>query len=122
MRFEISEGVFIDVTADSQLAHILTVVESAKAHIDFLSTHSYDEKDGFEYSVLSRLVDETWNTEFHELVYSTYCEVGIAEDVAYRNRYESEFLEYASHKGEDDFDWDFYSDWHKDIYGYRPRG
>lgn len=31
------------------------------------------------------------------------------------------FLEYQSHMGEPDFDWDFYSDWHKDMYGYRPR-
>lgn len=31
------------------------------------------------------------------------------------------FLEYESHMGEPDFDWDFYSDWHKDMYGFRPR-
>ena len=31
------------------------------------------------------------------------------------------FLEYQSHMGEPDFDWDFYSDWHKDMYGVRPR-
>ena len=33
---------------------------------------------------------------------------------------ERAFHEYASHKDEPDFDWDFYSDWHKDIYGCRP--
>ena len=31
------------------------------------------------------------------------------------------FNEYRSHMGEPDFDWDFYSDWHKDMYGFRPR-
>ena len=31
------------------------------------------------------------------------------------------FLEYKSHMGEPDFDWSFYSDWHKDMYGFRPR-
>lgn len=31
------------------------------------------------------------------------------------------FLEYKSHMGEPDFDWGFYSDWHKDMYGFRPR-
>ena len=31
------------------------------------------------------------------------------------------FLEYQSHMGELDFDWSFYSDWHKDMYGVRPR-
>ena len=31
------------------------------------------------------------------------------------------FREFESHKNEPDFDWDFYSDWHKDLFGYRPR-
>ena len=31
------------------------------------------------------------------------------------------FREYQSHMNEPDFDWDFYSDWHKDMYGFRPR-
>lgn len=31
------------------------------------------------------------------------------------------FCEYQSHMGEPDFNWDFYSDWHKDMYGFRPR-
>lgn len=31
------------------------------------------------------------------------------------------FNEYRSHMGEPDFNWDFYSDWHKDMYGFRPR-
>lgn len=30
------------------------------------------------------------------------------------------FNEYRSHMDEPDFDWDFYSDWHKDMYGFRP--
>lgn len=31
------------------------------------------------------------------------------------------FHEYQSHMGEPDFDWGFYSDWHKEMYGFRPR-
>ena len=31
------------------------------------------------------------------------------------------FNEYRSHMDEPDFNWDFYSDWHKDMYGFRPR-
>ena len=31
-----------------------------------------------------------------------------------------EFREYESHMNEPDFDWDFYSDWQKDMFGYRP--
>ena len=32
-----------------------------------------------------------------------------------------DFRAYARRKNEPDFDWDFYSDWHKDLFGYRPR-
>ena len=43
----------------------------------------------------------------------------------YDNKYYEDhieaFKEYESHMGEPDFDWSFYSDWHKDMYGYRPR-
>ena len=31
------------------------------------------------------------------------------------------FLEYEKKMNEPDFDWGFYSDWHKDMYGFRPR-
>lgn len=46
--------------------------------------------------------------------------VGISDE-AYYNANIADFLEYKSHMGEPDFDWGFYSDWHKDIYGFRPR-
>ena len=42
------------------------------------------------------------------------------EDDEYREENMEKFLEYESHMNEPDFDWDFYSDWHKDMYGYRP--
>ena len=47
--------------------------------------------------------------------------VGRYMDNEYYNDNIDAFLEYQSHMDEDDFDWDFYSDWHKDMYGYRPR-
>ena len=31
------------------------------------------------------------------------------------------FKAYEKRMNEPDFDWDFYSDWHKDMYGFRPR-
>lgn len=61
----------------------------------FASDH-YDE-----YSDLYWLIDRVDHDEFFE------------ENIA-------EFREYESHMGEPDFDWDFYSDWHKDFFGYRP--
>lgn len=120
-RFEISKGIAIEVENDSQSARILTICEEAKTHAENLLKHGYDYKDGYDYSVLSKLVEETWRTDWHKYVYDVYREVSCAEDIAYRKYAEADFLEYASHKDEADFDWDFYSDWHKDVYGFRPR-
>lgn len=38
------------------------------------------------------------------------------------NQMEEELLEYYNtYYGTDKFNWDYYSDWHKDVYGFRPR-
>ena len=42
------------------------------------------------------------------------------EDEEYYEENIQEFREYESHMNEPDFDWGFYSDWHKDMFGYRP--
>ena len=42
------------------------------------------------------------------------------EDEEYYEENIKEFREYESHMNEPDFDWGFYSDWHKDMFGYRP--
>ena len=47
--------------------------------------------------------------------------VGGFMDDEYYNENIDDFLEYQSHMGEPNFDWSFYSDWHKDMYGFRPR-
>lgn len=121
MKTFVIDGVMVEVSKDSFDARVLEVVEYVKAHIDFLQTHKYDERDGYDWSILSKLVDDTWNTDYHSLVYNLYKEVNAIEDKLYRDYAEADFLEYAKHKNEDGFDWGFYSDWHKDIYGYRPR-
>ena len=56
-------------------------------------------------------------TEDEDRVYWLLNEV---EDEEYYEENIEEFREYESHMNEPDFDWDFYSDWHKDIFGYRP--
>lgn len=59
--------------------------------------------------------------DFADMIKAMYWELNAIENRAYREYAEKDFLEYASHKGEPDFDWDYYSDWHKDLYGFRPR-
>lgn len=58
--------------------------------------------------------------DFADMIENMYWELKSIEDRAYRKYAEADFLEYASHKNEPDFDWDFYSDWYKDLYGHRP--
>lgn len=53
----------------------------------------------------------------------------VAEELAYREENEPKireyFLEHFAGKSWSEIDanrWDFYSDWHKDVFGYRPHG
>jgi hypothetical protein len=66
---------------------------------------------------------ESWH-EYHR----EYCELTAIQNERYRERNQEAFdAFYEKHiKGKsweeiDQEAWDFYSDWHKDMYGYRPR-
>lgn len=52
--------------------------------------------------------------------YDLYCTISRVEDDEYREENMDSFREFESHMHEPDFDWGFYSDWHKDMFGYRP--
>ena len=43
------------------------------------------------------------------------------EDELFYNDTIDDFNEYCTHMNEPDFDWGYYSDWHKDLFGFRPR-
>ena len=60
--------------------------------------------------------DAEWN-----MLYGVYCDINTILQNEYYYENIDAFREYESHMDEPDFDWDFYSDWHKDMYGYRPR-
>lgn len=125
VRFEITQDVFVEVSEGSVAYEVVKVLEMAKAHIAWVNTHSFEERDSYNWHVLSDLLDKTYYVEeykdFYNVVDKAYWDVQRAEDKQYRDYAEADFLEYASHKGEADFDWDYYSDWHKDLYGFRPR-
>lgn len=67
-------------------------------------------------SVLEGASGITW-----DIAYESYCELSAIEDDEYYAENIEAFIEYESHMDEPDFDWGFYSDWHKDMYGFRPR-
>jgi hypothetical protein len=88
--------------------------EQIKSRIRELST-ILNNNDGYNH--------EVWNKAYKE-----YCELSAIQDARYEEEHRDSFNAfYEEHiKGKsweeiDPEDWDFYSDWHKDMYGYRPR-
>lgn len=79
---------------------------------------------------IRELSDLLWKVEGEEYdkLYAEYCELNAEEDKAYREENEPKIREYfETHiKGKSFADinceqWQFYSDWHKDVFGFRPR-
>ena len=127
MKFEISDGWTME-TNDPVLIEVLTVIEHVKAVIKAYNELPYEEvleATNYDWHELANLMDAVNYDDEYEMYYDLvsnyyWLEHSVSSE-AYRQYAEADFLEYASHKNEPDFDWDFYSDWHKDIYGFRPR-
>lgn len=71
--------------------------------MDILDSIMYDDPDN--------RWDEVY--AYHNLIES------VIDDI-YREENMESFRAYEQRMNEPDFDWDFYSDWHKDMFGYRP--
>ena len=56
-----------------------------------------------------------------DVAYASYTNMREVEDREYYDSHIEAFRAYEAKMGEPDFDWDFYSDWHKDMFGFRPR-
>lgn len=75
-----------------------------------LRTQCYDILESLlatrpEWSIAYRVEVMLYNIEQKEFFEASY----------------DDFKEFESHMGEPDFDWGLYSDWHKDLFGFRPR-
>lgn len=99
----------INVTIDFELPMECLTLE------DFIAMG--DEKLNAFYQSLMHKVDMQTSNDLEE---SLFWEIGHYYDHKYYEDNIDAFLEYKSHMGEPNFDWDFYSDWHKDMYGFRP--
>ena len=74
-------------------------------------------------AILNGIIDDNWDKAYNE-----YNKLNAILDERYRAENQTSFNAfYEKHiKGKSweeirQEDWDFYSDWHKDMYGYRPR-
>jgi hypothetical protein len=77
---------------------------------------------------LSNILDGDCTAEGWDKAYKEYFELRAVQDERYRVENQAAFdAFYEKHikgKSWDELDpdaWGFYSDWHKDMYGYRPR-
>lgn len=77
---------------------------------------------------LSYVLETCVSADVWDEAYSEYSKLNAILDERYREENQADFdAFYAEHiEGKsweeiDPEDWDYYSDWHKDMYGYRPR-
>ena len=80
-----------------------------------------------ERRALRKMLDKALDGAMYEdpngvwdVAYPTYETLNYIEDEEYRERNMDAFRAYEAKMGEPDFDFGFYSDWHKDMFGYRP--
>lgn len=72
------------------------------------------------YERLNRILTrQECDMEWDE-AYEIYNTLRYIEDEEYREENMEKFKAYEARMNEPDFDWDYYSDWHKDMFGYRP--
>lgn len=77
---------------------------------------------------LSRILNTTQpSSDEWDKAYNEYSKLTVILDEKYReenadsfNAFYAEHIEGKSWEEINPQDWDFYSDWHKDMYGYRP--
>ena len=77
---------------------------------------------------LSNILDSGCDWDAWDTAYAEYCELTAILDQRYREEHQASFdAFYEKHiKGKaweeiDPENWSFYSDWHKDMYGFRPK-
>ena len=126
--FVIAENVTLE-TSDSVLIRVLDTIESVKAVIDAYKTMPYDKvlkATGYDWHKLSDLMESCYYEDaykpYYDLVSYWYWEERNVSDEAYRNYAERDFLAYFKDGDPSDEVWEgaCLSDWHKDIYGFRP--
>ena len=109
-------GITIEAS-DETLAEICKADEFEVTY-DEVKAMSKEERSALEKKCTDILNDpcaDMWST-----VYSCYKTINAVIDDEYREEHMAEFKAYEARMNEPNFDWDYYSDWHKDMFGYRP--
>lgn len=119
IKGEVTERVLNAIAVILETRRAIEIMKVA----DYLSEEYKDAFNGVSNKI-GDLVDICFYCDdledYHDLIWSTYRQFEAVEDSRYYDYAIADFREYEKHYGEPDFDYDFYSDWHKDIFGYRP--
>lgn len=134
MTIVINSFVTVELSDDSTYGKVLEATQLVDKAVEAMMSLPYEEtgKAYHEASdVIDPMMEACWHVEspYHEykdIIQRAYWELSDASEYAYHKRYVGELHEFeAKHivngvfVGDDD-DWNFYSDWHKDIWGHRP--
>ena len=128
--FEIVANVTVECEQGSTLCTVLEAVDLVnKACAVLVSDYDHSGKVYHEaYTAIEPLMDASYYEDeykqYADMIQGAYWALSNAEDEAYRKRYEGEFLKHFLNgvPSDEELADGCFSDWHKDIYGYRPRG
>lgn len=121
-------GMTFEVSEDSFEGRLLALNEAVEAYNKaIIQGVAYEELPHVDSYKFFNLMDEAEALGREDIRRSTWQLYGAYEHVenkAYRNRYLGEFLEYFKDGMPSDevIENACLSDWHKDLFGYRPRG
>jgi hypothetical protein len=135
MRFEVIEGVTLEAVNPVTI-EVMKAVDGVRKVCEAYRTLPYDDvmkATHYDYHVISDLMEKAHYdkkyAEYRDIIEDAYWEEEEVSSQAYRDRYRDEFLAFEAKNvdyatgvwiGSDD-DYSFYSDWSKDLYGYRKR-
>lgn len=110
-------GITLDVSADT-LAEVSAYDEFDLTYEEIKAMSKEEREDLYKKctAILDGPSSDIWSAVYHG-AYSMLTEI---EDEEFREENMAEFKAYEAKMGQPDFDWGFYSDWHKDMFGYRP--
>ena len=133
--FEIIEGVTL-TTSNPVTIEVMTTIEGVNKVCKAYRELPYDDVmkvTKYDWHVISDLMEKAHYdkryAQFKEAIENAYWTEHEVSERAYRNRYIDEFMEFERKNVDyatgrwigSDADYQFYSDWSKDLYGYRKR-
>ena len=135
MRFEVVEGVTLEAVNPVTI-EVMKAIEGVKQVCNAYRTMPYDDvmkATHYDWHVISDLMEKAYYdkkyAEYRDIIEDAYWEEEEVSSRAYRDRYRDEFLAFEAKNVDyatgvwigSDEDYGFYSDWSKDMFGYRKK-